>query len=86
MRFATEHATLLDLMYAGKHVSPEIGAAADQCFASAYALFDSERVAVVTFATFHGLAAMINAGMLAADDLDGLVADAVEQIRRGVVM
>ncbi|MDA0181265.1 TetR/AcrR family transcriptional regulator [Solirubrobacter phytolaccae] len=89
VRFATEHAALLDLMYTGKHAdgaSPLLTEAADRTFHSALGLFESERSAMVTFATFHGLAAMINSHMLAVDDLDELVADAVAQIRRGVVM
>jgi len=89
VRFATEHAALLDLMYTGKHAadaSPQLAEAADRTFSSALGLFESERSAMVTFATFHGLAAMINGGMLAVDDLDELVADAVAQIRRGLVV
>lgn len=89
VRFATEHAALLDLMYAGKHTSPAraaLSAAAEDTFGAALALFESERAAMVAFSTFHGIATLINAGMLAADDLDALVAEAVGQIRRGQVV
>ena len=39
---------------------------------------------MVAFATFHGLAALINGGLLAADDLDALVAETVERMVLGL--
>ncbi|MBE2317859.1 TetR/AcrR family transcriptional regulator [Solirubrobacter sp. CPCC 204708] len=86
VRFATEHAALLELMFAGKHRSRELMAASHRCFSPAFALFESERTGVVAFATLHGLAGLINSGMLAAERLDEHVSDAIEQIRRGLVV
>lgn len=89
VRFATEHAALLDLMYAGKHTSPSaprLTEAGDRALRPSLALFESERSAMVAFATFHGLAALINGGMFPSEDLDALVTDAVAQIRRGLVV
>src|SRR4051794_2796759 len=82
VRFATRHAPLLELMFAGKHrpgVAPEVGEAADRAFAASLLLFregqtsgeivagDAEQLAMVAFAAFHGLAAMVNGGMLEAE-------------------
>jgi AcrR family transcriptional regulator len=80
IRFATEHAALLDLMLAGKHASPELSAASERCFTPAVALFDSERAGMVAFATLHGLAVLINRGLLQAADLEGLLDEAFEQV------
>lgn len=82
--FATEHAALLDLMFAGKHGSSQLSTALERCFSPALELFESERTAVVAFSTLHGLAALINNGMLASFDREVLISDAVEQIRRSV--
>ena len=80
VRFATEHAALLDLMFTGKHVSPELNAASDRCFSPAMALFRSELTGMVAFATLQGLATLINRGLLRAEDLEALVDEAVEQM------
>ena len=80
VRFATEHAALLDLMFAGKHASAELNAASDRCFSPALALFDSEVSGMVAFATLHGLASLINRGLLPADELDALLDEAVAQM------
>jgi len=96
VHFASEHRALLDLMFAGKHRSAAMSEAANQAFASAFALFqegqatgaiiagDLERIATPALATFHGLAELINAGMLRAEDLDVLVADATERLALGL--
>jgi AcrR family transcriptional regulator len=96
VRFATEHAALLDLMFTGKHHSPVLAESADRAFASAFTLFqegqstgaiiqgDLERVATPALAAFHGLAALINAGMLRAERLDEVVAEAVERVTLGL--
>jgi AcrR family transcriptional regulator len=80
LEFATRHAALLELMFAGKHRSSELEAAADRAFAPPLALIaegqaagevvagDPERVAKVAFAAIHGLAALTSAGVLEADD------------------
>jgi AcrR family transcriptional regulator len=78
--FATEHAALLDLMFAGKHASAQLHAASERCFSPAMALFESELSGMVAFATLHGLAALINRGLLRAEDLDALVDEAVAQM------
>ncbi len=82
--FATEHAALLELMFAGKHASPELNAASHRCFEPALALFESERAGLVAFATLHGLASLLRSGLAPEEDRDALIAEAVEQIRRGV--
>ena len=79
MRFATEHAALLELMFAGKHPrtsSDGLRAASDRAFAAPLAMShegqaageivagDPERVGTVAFAALQGLAAMVNGGML----------------------
>lgn len=96
VRFASEHRALLDLMFAGKHRSAALGEAANAAFASAFTLFqegqaageivagDLERIATPALAAFHGLAALANAGMLRAEDLDALVADATERLTLGL--
>ena len=98
VRFATEHAALLELMYAGKH-RPDAGAvreAADRAFAAPLALIaegqaagevlpgDPERIGALAWASFHGLAAMANGGLLDGAQLDGLVDEAVEQLLDGL--
>jgi len=96
VRFASEHRALLDLMFAGKHRSALMSEAANEAFASAFTLFregqdagaivagDLERIATPALATFHGLAELINAGMLRAEDLDELVAAATERLALGL--
>jgi AcrR family transcriptional regulator len=94
VRFATEHAALLELMFAGKHRSPDLEAAADRAFAAPLALIadgqaagevvagDPERVANVAFAAVHGLAALAGAGVLEVDD--ALVTETVERLVLGL--
>jgi hypothetical protein len=96
VRFATEHAALLELMFAGKHRADPVHAAADRAFASALALFataqqagqvvpgDPERVGLVAFATLHGLAALANNDMLGDAKLDEVVEAAVDQLVGGL--
>ena len=90
VRFATRHAALLELMFAGKHrpdAADSLRAAADAAFAAPLALItdgqaagavvpgDPEAVATVAWATVQGLATIANAGMLDDAALDGLVAE-----------
>jgi AcrR family transcriptional regulator len=96
VRFATEHATLLELMFAGKHRDESLRAAADRAFAPALALFvraqaegqvvagDTEQVGLVALATLHGLAALANNGMLGDAELDEVVGVAVERLVLGL--
>lgn len=97
--FATEHAALLELMFAGKHrpgAGEGLHQAADRAFAAPLALItegqaagevvggEPERVATVAFAAMQGLAALVNSGMLDAAGLDGIVADAAERLVLGL--
>jgi AcrR family transcriptional regulator len=94
--FAVEHAALLDLMWAGKHRVEAVRAASDLAFTAPLALIvegqatgevvagEVEQVATVAVATLHGLAAMVNNGMLAAADLDAIVPATVERLLLGL--
>ena len=94
--FAVEHAALLDLMWAGKHRSDAVRAASEQAFRAPMARIvaaqragevvggDFEPVATVAVAAFHGLAAMVNNGMIAAADLDAIVPATVERLLLGL--
>lgn len=44
---------------------------------------EPERVGLVLFATIQGIAALLNAGIVDAEQLDELVADAIEHFLRG---
>jgi AcrR family transcriptional regulator len=98
VRFATEHAALLELMFAGKHRegADALRGASDRAFAAPLALFvtaqasgevvpgDPERVGVVALATLHGLASLANNGMLGDAELDEIVDEAVDRIVLGL--
>jgi AcrR family transcriptional regulator len=97
VRFATRDAALLELMFAGKHKQPsgELQQAAESAFAVMLELIeqgqredvldrgDPERVGLVLFATIQGIAALVTGGMVAAEQLDDLVADAIAHFLRG---
>jgi AcrR family transcriptional regulator len=97
VRFATEDAALLELMFAGKHRddAASLQAAAERAFSVMLELIEQgqavgelqpgepERVGLVLFATIQGIAALITGGMVGAEQLDGLLADAVEHFLRG---
>ena len=91
VRFATRDAALLELMFAGKHGEQQSGAlheAAERAFSVMLELIEQgqaegvlepgepERVGLVLFATIQGIAALVTGGMVEADQLDELVADA----------
>lgn len=97
LRFATEDAALLELMFTGKH---RVGA--DRLVAAAAAPFglmqglivqgqaegvlepgDPERAGIVLFATLQGIAILINGSLVAPELLDGIVQTAVDQFMRG---
>ncbi|TDD50423.1 TetR/AcrR family transcriptional regulator [Nonomuraea terrae] len=97
LRFATEDAALLELMFAGKHRG-----GADRLVAAAAAPFglmhdliaqgqargvlehgDPQRVGVVLFATLQGIATLMNGKLVAPELLDGIVETAVDQFARG---
>ncbi|BCJ51374.1 TetR family transcriptional regulator [Actinoplanes sp. NBRC 14428] len=97
LRFATEDAALLELMYARKHTE-----GADRLVAAAAAPFglmndliiqgqtenilepgDPQRVGIVFFATLQGIATLINGNLVAPDLLTGITETAVDQFLRG---
>jgi AcrR family transcriptional regulator len=98
VRFATEHGALVDLMYAGKHRpgAEAVRAAADRAFAGPLALVaegqargevvtgDCERLSLVAWSAFHGLASMANGGLLGDRPLEPLVDEAVERLLDGL--
>ena len=99
LRFATEHAALLSMMFAVKHrpdATEALRVAAERAFAVPLELFaagqasgavvagDTERVAMVAWATFQGLATMANAGWLEPGELDEVVAVTIGQLAVGL--
>jgi AcrR family transcriptional regulator len=97
VRFATDDAALLELMFAGKHGehSTALDEAANRAFAVMLELINqgqaegvlepgpSERVGLVLFATIQGIAALVTGGMIDAGQLDELVSDAIAHFLRG---
>ncbi len=97
IRFATRDAALLELMFAGKHRQPSgaLHEAADRAFSTLRAVIEQgqaeaalepgepERVGRVLFATIQGIAALVSAGMVAVEQLDELLADAIAHFLRG---
>ena len=97
VRFATRDAALLELMFAGKHreQSGALHEAADRAFSVLLELIEQgqadgalepgepERVGLVLFATIQGIAALVTGGMIGAEQLDELVADAIAHFLRG---
>jgi AcrR family transcriptional regulator len=94
--FAIEHAALLDLMFAGKLRVEAVHVASDQAFTAPLALIvegqaagevvpgELEEVGTIALATLHGLAAMVNNGMLDAAALDEIVPATVERLLLGL--
>ena len=84
-------------MFAGKHRDPtgELDDAAERAFSIMLELIqqgqasgvlesgDPERVGLVLFATIQGIAALVTAGIVQTDQLDGLVADSIAHFLRG---
>src|SRR5271165_1627541 len=97
VRFATRDAALLELMFAGKHgeQSGALNDAAERAFSVMLELIEQgqadgalehgepERVGLVLFATIQGIAALVTGGMVDAEQLDELVADAIAHFLRG---
>jgi AcrR family transcriptional regulator len=97
VRFATRDAALLELMFASKHgkQSGALHEAADRAFSVMLELIEQgqaegildhgepERVGLVLFATIQGIAALVSSGMVDAEQLDELVADATAHFVRG---
>jgi AcrR family transcriptional regulator len=98
VRFATEHGALLELMYAGKHRpgAEALRETADRAFAGPLALVaegqdagevvpgDCERLGLVAWSAFHGLASMANGGLLGDQPLEPLVDEAVVRLLEGL--
>jgi AcrR family transcriptional regulator len=96
--FATQHAALLELMFAGKHRAGavKLRAASEATFAIPLGLIaegqekgevapgDTEQVAMVAFATLQGLASLVNAGMIDSASLDDVVPEAVDRLLSGL--
>ena len=84
-------------MFAAKHEQPtgELQTVAENTFAVLLELIeqgqregvlesgDPERVGMVLFATIQGIAALVTGGMVGAEQLDALLADAVAYFLRG---
>ncbi len=97
VRFATEDAALLELMFAGKQEEQEgvLHEAADRAFAVMLELIaqgqregaldggDPVRVGLVLFATIQGIAALVSAEIVAAAEISSLVEDACDLFLRG---
>jgi AcrR family transcriptional regulator len=97
VRFATRDAALLELMFAGKHGRQT--AALQETAARAFSVLvelieegqasgvlepgDPEPMALLLFATTQGIAALVNAGIIAPERLDRLVADAIGRFLHG---
>jgi AcrR family transcriptional regulator len=97
VRFATRDPALLELMFAGKHRDPTgaLHEAAERAFAVMLELIgqgqaegalepdEPERVGLILFATIQGIASLVGAHMVGAEQLDELVADSVAHFLRG---
>lgn len=97
VRFATQDAALLELMFSTKHRdgAEEVREAATAAFSTLPGLIEqgqaegllaagtSTRAGIVLLATVQGIATLINGGMVEAERLDELVDAAVEQFLRG---
>jgi AcrR family transcriptional regulator len=97
VRFATDDAALLELMFAGKHRAGagELQEAADRAFSVVLELIlqgqaegalepgEPERVGFVMFATLQGIAALATGGMIEPERVDGLLTDAIDRFLRG---
>ena len=90
IRFATDEAALLELMFASKHHEQSANTleTAERAFAVILELIregqaagildqgDPERVGKLLFATVQGIAALVTSGMVEATQVDELVSDA----------
>jgi AcrR family transcriptional regulator len=97
IKFATANPALLDLMFASKHraTQPSLHEAMERAFSVMMELIlqgqaigrlqpgDPERVGLVLFSTIQGIAALLTAGMITPDQLNGLTTDAIAHFLRG---
>lgn len=98
VRFATDDAALLELMFSTKHreTATAVRTAAEPAFRRLHdvitggqdsgdvAAGDPERVAIVLFATMQGIATLINGEMVDRSRLDELTDQACEQFLRAL--
>lgn len=96
--FATRQASLLELMFAGKHRpgADSIREAAEAAFATLLDLIEEgqatgrlqagppETVGLQAFATLQGIASLANGGMLEDADLEAVARDAVHRMLDGL--
>ncbi len=96
--FATRHAALVELMFAGKQRegADDVRETAERAFAIPLEIIaeaqatgelppgDQERIATVALATLQGLAAMANGGMIATAPVTEVIDDAIDQLLNGV--
>jgi AcrR family transcriptional regulator len=94
VRFAIDDAALLELMFASKH-----GERANALHEAAESLIlelieegqanaalepgEPERIGLLLFATMQGIAALVTAGIVAPEEVDSLVADAIGRFLHG---
>jgi AcrR family transcriptional regulator len=97
VRFATRDAALLEVMFAGRQgrQAAALREAATRAFSvlvelvregqtsGVLELDDPERMALLLFATVHGIAALANAGIVAPKRRDELVTDAIGRFLHG---
>jgi AcrR family transcriptional regulator len=99
VRFATEHAALLELMFAVKHrpgATDALRRAGEAAFAAPLALIAEgqangdvvaggrERIATIALAALHGVAALANSDLLGDRPLDEIVSEAVQRLLLGL--
>lgn len=97
VRFAIDDSALLELMFAGKHreEAPVLEQAAERAFSVMLELIeqgqsegylepgDPERVGLVLFATIQGIASLVTAGVVAPEQVSGLLSDSIAHFLRG---
>jgi AcrR family transcriptional regulator len=97
VRFAIDDAALLELMFASKHGerANALHEAAERAFSLILELIEEgqanaalepgepERIGLLLFATMQGIAALVTAGIVAPEQVDSLVADAIGRFLHG---
>jgi AcrR family transcriptional regulator len=97
VRFAISDAALLELMFAGKQreQTAALHQAAHRAFSVILELIEEgqahaalepgepERIGLLLFATMQGIAALVTAGIVAPEEVDSLVADAIGRFLHG---
>ncbi|MBB3039392.1 TetR/AcrR family transcriptional regulator [Hoyosella altamirensis] len=99
VRFATENAALLELMFARKHnpaAGTELPAAAERAFSVPVALIadgqgngevidgDPTAIGFASFATIHGMASFVSSGLVPAALAETMLGDVITQIMNGL--